>query len=205
MAGPARFGELHDRLPGIATNLLTSRLRDLEESGIVVRRTLNQPEGTVVYELTASGRALGPAMQQLMLWGVQFISETDDGPPANARSWVTGLSVMASTASPDGLNASVRVRIGECCEFFMVTDGRALIYTLDEPNGVEATITMNQGVMMEMARGALAPTDAMDHSDVSVGGDRAAAQVFFEVVDRVRLGLGAAPSPDEAQPATYSR
>src|SRR3989442_9142429 len=69
LAGPKRFKELREGLPGIATNLLASRLRSLERDGVVRKDRLAPPAGSLVYELTERGRALQPVLRELANWG----------------------------------------------------------------------------------------------------------------------------------------
>jgi DNA-binding HxlR family transcriptional regulator len=76
MHGPKRYTDLVDALPGIGTNMLALRLRDLEANGIVARRTLPPPAASRIYELTDYGRDLRPAMRELALWGARSL-----GPP----------------------------------------------------------------------------------------------------------------------------
>lgn len=78
MHGPKRYTDLVDRLPGIGTNILAVRLRDLEHHGVVARRTLPPPAASKVYELTDYGRELRPAMRELALWGARSL-----GPPTH--------------------------------------------------------------------------------------------------------------------------
>jgi DNA-binding HxlR family transcriptional regulator len=69
LSGPKRYGELLDALPGIGTNLLVNRLRELAGAG-VLRRTITAPPSSVVlYELTPVGRGLEPAVRALAEWG----------------------------------------------------------------------------------------------------------------------------------------
>src|SRR5438552_12676360 len=67
--GPKRFTDLRAGLPGIATNVLTQRLQELERDGIITRRTLPPPAASSVYELTEYGRDLVPIMLDLGRWG----------------------------------------------------------------------------------------------------------------------------------------
>ncbi len=76
LVGPRRFKDLLDGLPGISTNLLSQRLKSLEEQGIVCRRFLPPPVASNVYELTAVGRALKPAVLELNTWGSHFLPKT---------------------------------------------------------------------------------------------------------------------------------
>lgn len=67
LTGPRRFGELQDGLPGIATNLLTDRLRELEEDGVVERR-LGTDRNGVEYALTEWGAELRDSIDALIRW-----------------------------------------------------------------------------------------------------------------------------------------
>jgi DNA-binding HxlR family transcriptional regulator len=78
-AGPRRFKDLLDGLPGISTNLLTERLKGLEQQGLLRRRTLPPPAGSTVYDLTATARALEPALLELGRWGSQFVPPSPEG------------------------------------------------------------------------------------------------------------------------------
>jgi DNA-binding HxlR family transcriptional regulator len=70
LMGPQRYTDLRDALPGIATDLLTARLRTLEEAGYVRRRQLPRPAAVGVYELTEAGWQLGPVVLALARLGV---------------------------------------------------------------------------------------------------------------------------------------
>jgi DNA-binding HxlR family transcriptional regulator len=73
LTGAKRFRDLQDGLPGVATNLLSSRLRMLEESELIERRTLPPPAGTTVYSLTNLGAELEEPVHALVRWGAQFM------------------------------------------------------------------------------------------------------------------------------------
>jgi DNA-binding HxlR family transcriptional regulator len=76
--GPKRYTDLRAGLPGIATDLLTARLRTLERAGLVQRRTLPKPAPATVYELTDRGRLLGPALGALAQVGFGLLDDPDD-------------------------------------------------------------------------------------------------------------------------------
>ena len=73
LLGPIRFRDLEARLHGISPALLTSRLGSLIESGLVQRATLAAPFNAQVYELTNTGRAIRPAIRELIRWGGRFL------------------------------------------------------------------------------------------------------------------------------------
>jgi DNA-binding HxlR family transcriptional regulator len=71
---PCRYTDLRQALPGIATNLLADRLRDLEADGLVQRTEEPPPVATTVYRLTERGRALEPVLYELARWGTPLMA-----------------------------------------------------------------------------------------------------------------------------------
>ncbi len=89
--GRTRFAEFQARLPGIPTNLLGDRLKQLEESGIVERRFYSQHPPRAEYVLTEKGRALDRVLTALAEWGGRFVcSEDDTSKPARLPRFVAG-------------------------------------------------------------------------------------------------------------------
>src|SRR5687767_14976263 len=69
LLGPRRYSQIRAALPGIATNLLAERLRNLESDGMVRRN------GDGAYELTAFGRGLEEAIHSLVRWGGRWMTQ----------------------------------------------------------------------------------------------------------------------------------
>jgi DNA-binding HxlR family transcriptional regulator len=67
--GPKRFTDLRRGLPGASQSVLTQRLGELEQAGVLRRPTIEPPAGTPAYELTERGRELEPVLRQLSAWG----------------------------------------------------------------------------------------------------------------------------------------
>src|SRR5688500_12015826 len=67
--GPQRFGQLLEGIDGLASNVLTARLRQLELDGLVVRRPYSERPVRVAYALTAPGQELAGALRLLRQWG----------------------------------------------------------------------------------------------------------------------------------------
>jgi DNA-binding HxlR family transcriptional regulator len=65
---PCRFTELTGRLPGISTNLLTERLRQLQEFGVIERHAGSLPDFVITYQLTEMGVELVPILARLSAW-----------------------------------------------------------------------------------------------------------------------------------------
>jgi DNA-binding HxlR family transcriptional regulator len=69
LSGPLRFNELAERVQGIAPNILTSRLRNLEQDGLVLAHPYSTRPPRFVYELTVPGQELAGALRLLAEWG----------------------------------------------------------------------------------------------------------------------------------------
>src|SRR5687768_16657317 len=69
--GSARFGELQEALPGLAPNILTKRLRALEQEGLVVAEPYSRRPVRLAYRLTGNGAALADALRLLTQWGAE--------------------------------------------------------------------------------------------------------------------------------------
>src|SRR3954465_13862231 len=75
LAGPRRYTDLHADLAGGSTDVLASRLKEMERDGLATRRRLPPPGAAYVYELTARGRELLPGLQALGQWGAPALGE----------------------------------------------------------------------------------------------------------------------------------
>ena len=83
LRAPRRYGQLLEALPGIGTNLLVNRLRDLETAGVVTRVLAPAPQSAVVYKLTDRGRALQPTVDALQAWGEANTDSPDRRKPGD--------------------------------------------------------------------------------------------------------------------------
>lgn len=82
LRGPSRFAELRDGVPDISDRMLSERLRELEEEGIVLRTVIPETPVRVEYSLTPKGRALEPALGAIGKWAERW---ADDEPQARRR------------------------------------------------------------------------------------------------------------------------
>jgi DNA-binding HxlR family transcriptional regulator len=131
MHGPKRYTDLVDALPGIGTNILADRLRDLEAGGIVSRRKLPPPAASRVYDLTEYGRGLKPAIRELALWGARSL-----GPPTDADELFPGwlanaLDTVLAPVAPPG---RFEFRVGD--EVASLVDGEAQAGPIEQPDVV---------------------------------------------------------------------
>ena len=70
--GPLRFGELTRAVPGLSDRLLSQRLRELEDEGLVEREVKPGTPVRVTYSLTEQGAGLGPAIRELKQWAKRW-------------------------------------------------------------------------------------------------------------------------------------
>ena len=77
--GPCRYTDLKNGLPGIATNLLSDRLRELEAAGLVRREEAAPPVATTLFRLTEAGAGLEPVLDALGAWGIRYMAQPADG------------------------------------------------------------------------------------------------------------------------------
>jgi DNA-binding HxlR family transcriptional regulator len=125
VGGPRRYGDLRAELPGIATNLLADRLRELEEAGIVDRTELPPPVARTVYTLSERGwdRVL-PILQAIARFGLDLVESTDNGPVSPLNGFLAGVLLAFNPVGAANLNASYRVEINGRRFDFAVRAGR---------------------------------------------------------------------------------
>jgi DNA-binding HxlR family transcriptional regulator len=92
LGGPLRFGELAEALPGIATNVLSQRLKRLEADGLLVANAYSARPPRFSYELTQAGRELAGVLALLSHWGAvagggEGVRHSACGTPLEARWW----------------------------------------------------------------------------------------------------------------------
>ena len=131
MQGPKRYTDLADGLPGIGTNILAARLRDLEADGVVGKKILPRPAASRVYELTDYGLELKPVIRELALWGARSL-----GPPTPEDELFPGwlvnpVDMILGSVAPPG---RFEFRVGD--EIASLVDGVAHAGPIDDPDVV---------------------------------------------------------------------
>lgn len=110
LRGPCRYTDLRNSLPGIATNLLADRLRDLEQAGIVSREEAPPPVATTLFSLTPRGENLAPVLQELLRWGMPLMQEGPAPGDVFRGQWMTWPAEMSLTdREPDAPPVTIQV------------------------------------------------------------------------------------------------
>ncbi len=177
--GPKRYTDLSAGLPGVSTNILASRLRDLEAKGIVQKRKLPPPAACTVYELTEYGAELEEVVYAIARWGARTL-----GPPGPADDlepdW--GLNAFPALFNPvaaAGMSGQYVLRIGDGVFTVSLVDGRVGVEmgVGDDPD-FDATFDME--TMFGLASGDLTPAEAVEQGLVELDGDLETFERFFE-------------------------
>jgi DNA-binding HxlR family transcriptional regulator len=132
--GPKRYTDLAEHLPGIGTNVLASRLRELEAGGIVTKRTLPPPAASRVYELTEYGRGLQPVLRELALWGARSLGPPTAGDELFPGWLANAVDVVLAPVAPAG---RFEFRVGD--EVASLVDGHAETGHVEDPDVVVET------------------------------------------------------------------
>ena len=176
LQGPKRYTDLAGSLPGIGTNILAARLKELETCGLIAKRRLEPPAASQVYELTPYGHELKPVMRALALWGLRSIDPPSEDAEL-APGWLYGaLDTVFAPAAPEG---SFEFRIGG--EVASLVDGEARRGPVDSPEVVvESAVDAFYWLFVDRR-----------WDDVTVEGDR-------ELLERLLDDAGAPATPGSA-------
>ncbi|MEU0677958.1 winged helix-turn-helix transcriptional regulator [Streptomyces sp. NPDC006172] len=177
LAGPRRYTDLHADLPGVSTDVLASRLRDMERDGLATRRRLPPPGVAYVYELTARGSELLPVLQALGVWGQAELGERRPTDAVRAH-WFALPLLRALADVGDGV---VEVSLEEGEFHLFVGDRDAPVYgDGPAPADPDARVTLDAGTSEALARGELTLPEAVRAGRVGVSGDSPLAKALRE-------------------------
>ncbi|MEU6630113.1 helix-turn-helix domain-containing protein [Streptomyces parvus] len=177
LGGPRRYTDLHADMPGVSTDVLASRLKDMEQSGLALRRKLPPPSAASVYELTERGLGLLPVLTALAEWGAPALAERR--PTDAVRAHWSALPLLGALA---GLTREgvLEVRLDEG-EFHLRVGGRAgaapgteaygAVYGYGPADHPDARIVLGAEVCLELARGGATLAEAVKDGRVEVLGD----------------------------------
>ncbi|MGV9279092.1 winged helix-turn-helix transcriptional regulator [Streptomyces sp. NPDC003730] len=183
LAGPRRYTDLHADLPGVSTDVLASRLKDMERDGLATRRRLPPPGAAYVYELTARGRALLPVLEALGAWGAGELGERR--PTDAVRAHWFALPLLRALREAGVTEGVVEVRLEEG-EFHLhagagAEEEGAPVYGDGPAPGVsDARLVLDAVTCAALGRGEVGLRDAVRDGRVEVTGDGTAAKALRE-------------------------
>ncbi|GAC67009.1 winged helix-turn-helix transcriptional regulator [Gordonia soli] len=148
--GARRYSDLFADLPGISTDVLATRLRELEGDGLVVRRKIGPRAGASVYELTHEGRSLRPVLASLGDWGAHRLGERGDQDAVRAH-WLA-FPLGGRIAEQIGAG-TVNVRIGAEQPFHVVVGDGAVEHRDGEIDTADVDLELDLDAAIAVVRG----------------------------------------------------
>jgi DNA-binding HxlR family transcriptional regulator len=171
--GPKRFLQLRSGLHDVSPNVLSQRLRELEDSGLVRRDVLEPPASVAVYELTARGRALEPVLLELGRWGSQ--EPVTASTELSASALLLALKTVFDPAA--GVDATFALRVDG--QWFRVTvAGGSIDIIAGRTERPTATFDTDVATLRAVAFGREPLAEAERDGRLTLHGDRAAAEHF---------------------------
>ncbi len=123
--GACRYTDLKDGLPGIATNLLSDRIRELEAAGLIRRENAPPPVATTLFHLTEAGAELELALDAIGRWGVRYMIEPAEGDEFRGHWFAFPVSFFLRDRDPDGPPVSIELRTASSPVVVEVAGGSA--------------------------------------------------------------------------------
>jgi DNA-binding HxlR family transcriptional regulator len=201
MKGARRYTDLATGLPGIGTNILAARLRDLEAGGLVQRRRLPPPAASTVYELTDYGYELEEVMHALARWGARTLGlprRDDDLEP----DW--GLNAFPALFYPErarGLTETYAVDVDQDRFVVRLEDGRLRV-EVGTVEDADLRLTIDMATMFALASGDFSTQAALDDGSVRIEGDPETLARFFRLFS---FAPRLATAPEAAAPSPAAR
>lgn len=173
LAGPRRYTDLHADLPGVSTDVLASRLKDMEQGGLVTRRRLPPPAAASVYELTERGYGLLPVLAALAEWGAPALGERRPTDAVRAHWFALPLLRALNRFGAGAAGGVVDVHLDE--GEFHVRTGEPVagqsVYGDGPAARADARIALDAELCLALGRGELTFAEAVRGGRIEVTGD----------------------------------
>ncbi|HEY2473313.1 MAG TPA: helix-turn-helix domain-containing protein [Candidatus Cybelea sp.] len=168
LVGPKRFTDLQRGLTGIPSNVLTTRLKDLEEAGVIRRRVLPRPAAAIVYELTEYGAELEDALVAIGRWGAKSLGEPGPDEIVTEDSMIVALRTIFRPEAAAGVRASFELRMGGIVFHARVANKRVRV-AAGPLEGADLVIEAGPGIRGLLA-GEITPQQARKSGIVRLNG-----------------------------------
>ena len=181
LKGPKRYTDLIEGLPGVGTNILAARLRELETGGIIRKRKLPPPAASTVYELTEYGQELQEPLYALARWGARSLP-----PPAKNEDFYPdwGLNAFAALLDPEaarGLTETYVVHVAGDAYTVQLADSKVHV-EIGTGDSADLDFATDRGTFFALASGELDPRAALTDGRVTIEtGQPDGLERFFSV------------------------
>ncbi len=174
VAGPQRYTDLLEGLPGIPTDILTARLKVLQRAGVILKRRLPPPAAAVtVYELTPLGRGLETVVSAFTDWGLQLLGERGVEETAQATWFMAGMKARSQPHAAVGLHETYQFNIDGQSFYFRIDDGSIKPFIGLAPEA-DLILTGDSATFASVGSRSLSPQDAFAAGRLKIEGDGAA-------------------------------
>lgn len=150
--GEQRFTDLRTALPKIATNLLTERLRSLEEAGLVEQRDLPAPAARTVYRLTREGTRIRPVLRAMAQFGLPYLPPPREGEIRPRLAVYGGAGALFDPAAAVGVDLRMQFLLDGEEHWMEVRDGK--LVRADRTATPDIVFTGSAAALFELTRGA---------------------------------------------------
>jgi len=180
LIGPARYGELREGLSGIATNLLTDRLRDLETAG-VLERQLSDDSSAISYALTPWGAQLREPINALIRWSTPLMIRGPEGDEFRADGLLVALPALFAGRVPADRSVAVGIMVDGMRIQLRATDSGIDVERADGRE-LDAVLSAEGALVLGLSAGVLSLDDVRTLADID--GDKSALRNFFDAPNR---------------------
>jgi DNA-binding HxlR family transcriptional regulator len=179
--GPRRFKDLVDGLPDISTNLLSGRLKNLEQQGLLRRHKLPPPAGSTVYELTALGQALEKTLLELGKWGSQFVPSSAEGATLlRLGSYALTLKIFFRPELAQGINETYELQVDHEVLQVQIANGEIEVRQ-GESRRADVIFQTDLATYLGLLQRQLQPEEAIAAGLIRIEGDPAALSRFLNL------------------------
>ncbi|HET9081851.1 MAG TPA: winged helix-turn-helix transcriptional regulator [Trebonia sp.] len=185
LRGACRYTDLKNGLPGIATNLLADRIRELEAAGLVRREQAPPPVATPLVHLTEAGAGLEPVVKALGWWGLRYMAGPADADEFRSQWFAYPVEFFLRDHDPDAPPAAIELRAGADPAVVEVGGGTVTVRLGTAPNP-DLVLTGRPQLVNALFTGQLSAA-GVAACGLEISGDT-------KVLDRVL------PGPDTAYP-----
>jgi len=181
LRGPKRYTDIADGLPGIPTNILASRLRDLEGAGVVQKRKLPPPAASTVYELTEYGQGLEEPVYALARWGARSLGPPKPEDELYPEWGLNAFSAIFNAGEANGLTETYVIKVDDDVFTARIVDG-TLESSCGTADDADLVVETDKETFFLLCAGEVEPVAAAKSGRVRYEGDRAVLQRCFRVL-----------------------
>ncbi|HLQ55266.1 MAG TPA: winged helix-turn-helix transcriptional regulator [Streptosporangiaceae bacterium] len=172
--GACRYTDLKNGLPGIATNLLSDRIRELEATGLIRREDAPPPVATTLFHLTEAGAELESVLDAIGRWGVRYMIEPAEGDEFRGHWFAFPVSFFLRDRDPGGPPVSIELRTASSPVVVEVSGGSARM-RLGTAAAPDLVLRGEPQLILALFSGQLTTAEVTDHG-LEISGDASVLQ-----------------------------